>query len=281
MTEELDYSLLPTRMANRLLGQVLDRFYINETGGLSAMHKRNPLVVFAVLIAAGGTPATLLAEDTAQEVNEVSRALNLTPDRENGRAIYNICSVCHLPEGWGTANGAYPQIAGQLRGVIVKQLADIRARNRDNPIMFPFAMPGTLGGAQGIADVAEYIASLPMTPNNTKGPGVDLEHGQRLYQENCVDCHGEQGEGGVEEHIPLLYGQHYPYLIRQFEWIQSGRRRNADSKMVKQVQRFTPRDIAAVMDYVSRLPVPPEKLAQAGWFNPDFPRFVRPAGSAR
>jgi len=243
------------------------------------MHRKGSPLVLAFLIVAGGAPATLLAEDTEQAAIEIAQALSLTPNRENGRAIYNICSVCHLPEGWGTLNGAYPQIAGQLRGVIIKQLADIRARNRDNPIMFPFAMPGTLGGIQGIADVADYVASLPMTPNNAKGPGVDLEHGRHLYQENCVDCHGAYGEGNAEDHIPLLYGQHYPYLMRQFEWIQSGRRRNADSRMVKQIQRFTPRDIAAIMDYVSRLSPPPEKLAEPGWINPDFPRFVRPPGS--
>ena len=243
------------------------------------MQRRRPYLAVALVSALGGLPGTPLAEDADQAAREVSQALSLTPNGDNGRAIYNICAVCHLPEGWGTLDGAYPQIAGQLPGVIIKQLADIRARNRDTPIMFPFAMPGTLGGVQGIADVASYIANLPMTPNNAKGPGFDLEYGERLYRENCVDCHGAHGEGHPEDQIPLLYGQHYPYLIRQFEWIKSGRRRNADSKMVKQIQGFTPRDIAAIMDYVSRIAPPPDKLAKPGWTNPDFPRFVRPAGS--
>ena len=33
---------------------------------------------------------------------------------------------------------------------------------------------------------------------------------------------------------------------------------------------------AAVLDYTSRLRPPEEKLAQEGWLNPDFPRYVRP-----
>lgn len=73
--------------------------------------------------------------------------------------------------------------------------------------------------------------------------------------------------------MPLLQGQHYLYLVRQFKWIRDGRRRNADQKMVKQIQRFSNRDITAVMDYISRLQPPQEKLAPPDWRNPDFPHF--------
>ena len=34
-------------------------------------------------------------------------------------------------------------------------------------------------------------------------------------------------------------------------------------------------EVSAVMDYVSRLRPPKEKLAQIGWENPDFPSFSR------
>ncbi len=174
----------------------------------------------------------------------------------------------------------YPQIAGQLQSVTIKQLADIRARNRDNPTMRPFASPQLLGGAQEIADVAAYIAQLPMNPHNSVGPGVDLEYGEQVYKENCVDCHGDTGQGDGKDHIPLIQGQHFQYLMRQFEWIRLGKRRNADPKMVKQIRRFTPRDVSAVMDYVSRLKPPAEKVGAPGWHNPDFPKYARqPFGS--
>ena len=214
------------------------------------------------------------AEDAKTEYEE---AMSLAPDPENGKRVYLTCAVCHRPEGWGTQDGTYPQIAGQLSTVVVKQLADIRARNRDNPIMYPFAVPSILGGAQEIADVATYISRLPMTPVNGVGLGRDLELGGRLYKENCVECHGEQGEGDVKEHIPALWGQHYRYLLRQFEEIKIGKRRNADPEMRKQIKRFSGRDIRAVMDYTSRLRPPKEKLADdPGWHNPDFPNYVRP-----
>lgn len=212
---------------------------------------------------------------TQAALAEYQQAIQLEPDLDNGRRIYRKCAICHTPEGWGTESGTYPQIAGQLRSVIIKQLADIRARNRDNPTMYPFTLRENLGGAQDIADVAAYISNLPMTPYNGKGPSYDLALGEALYKDNCAECHGDNGEGDAEDHIPALYGQHHRYLVRQFDWIRLGKRRNSDEKMVKQVEGFTGREVHAVMDYVARLQPPPEKMAEPGWTNPDFPRYSR------
>ena len=161
--------------------------------------------------------------------DELDEALHLTPNLENGKKAYLVCTVCHRPEGWGSHEGRYPQVAGQLRSVIIKQLADIRARNRDNPTMRPFTSPRLLGGVQEIADVAAYIARLPMNPANVVGPGFELEYGEKLYKDYCVDC----------------------------------------------------LDVSVVMDYVSRIRPPAEKLAEPGWRNPDFPKYARnPVGRA-
>jgi cytochrome c553 len=233
----------------------------------------------ALVLAIGCAPgvgALAGPHDTRAE-DEYEQALRLTPDPENGQRIYLTCAVCHRPEGWGTLDGTYPQIAGQLHTVIIKQLADIRARNRDNPIMYPFAVPRILGGPQQIADVSAYISRLPMTPSNGVGPGTDLARGEELYASKCADCHGSRGEGNEQDHVPAVWGQHYNYLVRQFEWIKIGKRRNADPEMQKQIRDFTAPDMSAVLDYTSRLRPPAEKLAETpAWRNPDFPNYVRP-----
>ncbi len=199
--------------------------------------------------------------------------------RADGVAVFEVCSACHLPEGWGTKDGTFPQLAGQHTSVIIKQLADIRAKNRDNPTMYPFALPKEIknaapevgGGPYAIAAVAEYISHIPMNPDNGVGAGDDLELGAKLFKENCVRCHGDQGQGDKEKYYPRIQGQHYKYLLRQFEWIRDKKRRNANPDMVKQIAGFSNKDMKAVVDYVSRLKPPKEDLApSADWLNPDF-----------
>lgn len=227
-----------------------------------------------VMVPVGAVMAGYADANNDPAAREVEQALVLKGDPDRGREVYLLCAVCHQPEAWGVQTGEYPQVAGQHASVVIKELADIRARNRDTPTMLPFAMLEHLS-VQNMADVAAYIERIPMTPTNGLGPGTDLAHGERLYQDNCVECHGEQGEGVPRKHMPLIQGQHYTYLVRQFEWIRDGKRRNADKEMVKQIKGFTAKDIEAVMDYVSRLQPPRERVAPVGWVNADFPDFVR------
>lgn len=236
--------------------------------------------------AAGVTPAepseTAPAETPAEIAKrEYDQVLTLTPDIERGRTVYLTCAVCHLPEGWGSVDGIYPQIAGQLRTVIIKQLADFRAGNRDNPLMYPFSVPSILGGPQEIADVAAYVSALPMTAHNGLGPGTDLALGEQVYGEHCADCHGAAGQGDEAEHIPALAGQHYAHLMRQFDAIRSGERKNADSKMTDEIRDINAQQQSALLDYTARLRPAADKLAAEGWLNPDFPHYLRDAMGLR
>jgi len=236
------------------------------------MNKRVLVYLSGVVLGLGVSTAALAWLEAGGEREE---ALELTPDLENGIDVYEVCAGCHLPEGWGETSGTFPQLAGQHREVLIKQLADIREGNRDNPTMYPFALPRAIGGAQALADVVAYIEELPMNPENGKGEWAEgtpeFEQGKQLYADNCVKCHGEQGEGKAEKFYPRIQGQHYAYMLRQFEWIRDGKRRNANPDMVDQIKRFSDKDMAMVINYTSRIPVPKEDLAPSkDWVNPDF-----------
>jgi len=228
---------------------------------------------FTIRLAVAAIAAVLAAPAYSwnEEGGEKDEALHLVGDPENGRDVYEVCSACHMPEGWGLPDGTFPQLAGQHHNVIIKQLADIRALNRNNPTMYPFALPDQIGGPQALADVVAYMAKLPMTPANGVGSGDDLEHGKKLYEDNCVRCHGPNGEGDNEKFYPRVHGQHYNYIVRQFKEIKGGQRKNANPDMVEQVKNFSERDVLAVSDYTSRIKPPKELLAEsADWKNPDF-----------
>ncbi len=231
-------------------------------------------MLFSGLILCSASIAQNAVEWNA-EGGEKTRAMLLEPDLENGIEVYEVCSACHLTEGWGIENGTFPQIAGQHREVLIKQLADIRALNRDNPTMYPFALPESIGDEQAMADVTAYIAKLPMNPANGKGPWekgtTEYAQGEKLYKDNCVRCHGDHGEGHADKFFPRIEGQHYAYMLRQFEWIRDGKRRNANPDMVDQIKRFTDKDMQMVINWVSRVPVNPKDLAPSvDWLNPDY-----------
>lgn len=233
-----------------------------------------------------GDAQVTTVEDWNKEGGEKSEAMLLEPDRERGIAVYEVCSACHLLEGWGLDDGTFPQLAGQHRNVLIKQLTDIRARNRDNPTMYPFALDdqimavagfheGEIDPAQLVADVTDYISKLPMNPEPGQGPWdestPEFEQGKKLYMDNCTQCHGNDGEGSNDKFYPRIQGQHYAYMLRQFEWIRDGKRRNANPDMVKQIKEFSDKEMQMVINYTSRHMPPAKDLAPSkAYQNPDY-----------
>lgn len=198
------------------------------------------------------TTANPVAERTWDEaVVEAREASKLTPQLDRGEEIYQVCSSCHLSTGAGQQDGTMPQLAGQRRGVLIKQMSDIRSGLRDNPSMYPYV--ARLDGLQALADVAAYIETLPIPPDNGMGPGIDLLRGEEIYVDQCSRCHGVAGEGMAEAFYPRLAGQHYRYLVRQIIDIAGGRRGNANPDMAQVVAKLSAKDIANVADFISRM----------------------------
>lgn len=290
------------------------------------------LMWLVLFVAAMMLPASATAAGAAKwgtSVQEALDALTIEGDVDDGEDVYDICAACHLPSGWGDPAGTFPQLAGQHATVLIKQIADIRAGNRDNPTMYPFAIQ--IEGAQDLADASAYMQTLKMNPNPPRGPAgpsyllsnlrkdlsdysldslekivgrsafkklkkleekefkskksfqnavkksigaaaygkhgalitkyadwtTDLKLGKKLYEINCVQCHGDHGQGNYKDYYPVIAGQTYLYLVRQFHWIKVGKRRNANPDMVKQIKEFSDLDMRSVVDYAARFKMRP------------------------
>jgi cytochrome c553 len=181
-------------------------------------------------------------------------ALSLDGKVGDGGRAFVVCSHCHLPSAAGRPDGSVPQLAGQHTSVLVKQMSDIREGRRENPIMYPFAR--TLLSPQKLADLAAYIETLPIPRENGKGPGTHIELGETLYVQDCRECHLESGEGSARQFVPVLAGQHYEYVLRQMRDIATGWRNNNHPEMTPPISSYTPEQLVAISDYVSRLEWP-------------------------
>ena len=222
------------------------------------------LMLFPLLVLFG-TPAA---------AEPIKITLEFEPDLENGKRSFEICVRCHLPEAWGNDDGTYPQLAGQHVNVLMKQLLDIRSGKRQNPLMYPFVQKRTLGGYQSLSDVVAYISTLPMTPAHTMGPWPQAtsqyKQGKVLYEKNCAQCHGTQGEGNNMLSYPRLQGQHYPYMRRQAIRVRDGLRK-VDPAMDASFKSLSFHEIEQVLNFISYLQPPKEDLAPSiNWRNPDY-----------
>ncbi len=193
----------------------------------------------------------------AQE-GEKMEALKKTGRVAEGQEAYEVCGACHLPSGAGRPDGTFPQLAGQHTTVLIKQMADIRAGLRDNPTMYPFAM--SMVDPQELADASAYIQSLCIPTDHGVYEGKDtaaqVAAGKTLYEKQCVECHGKNGEGDKAKFYPVIAGQHYKYLLRQMTEIRDGHRRNANPDMVKVIKPYTNDQLVAISAYQSSLKMP-------------------------
>jgi cytochrome c553 len=193
----------------------------------------------------------------AQEGEKIE-ALHKVGDPQAGEEGYEVCGACHLPSGAGRPDGTFPQLAGQHPTVLIKQMADIRAGLRDNPTMYPFAI--TLVDPQQLADVAAYISKLCIPLDHGRYEGVDaaiqVERGRTLYENECKNCHGVNGEGDRDKFYPVIAGQHYKYLLRQMTAIRDGKRRNANPDMVKIIKKYDDDQLVAISAFQSSLVMP-------------------------
>ena len=96
--------------------------------------------------------------------------------------------------------------------------------------------------------IAILVATLFAVPAAASSGDADVG---RKKSEPCKACHGEAGISATPD-FPNLAGQHADYLAAAISHYKNGKRKNPI--MQGQVANLTPRDIADLTAYYSRLP---------------------------
>ena len=96
-----------------------------------AMTAGAALLSLSLLTGAGDDPAFKTGVNVWNaEGGEKDEAMKLTPNVEHGKEVYEVCAACHLPEGSGSKDGTFPQIAGQHPNSPPAEAVDVlRARH--------------------------------------------------------------------------------------------------------------------------------------------------------
>jgi cytochrome c553 len=171
-----------------------------------------------------------------------------------GATLAHQCAICHGPTGVSRADS--PNLAGQYRGSIYKELKDFQTGARVNAVMSPFALHLS---EQDMVDLASYYAYLPRLPAYHPAAAVPLPriviNGAPLRNiAPCGSCHG-----ALDNKVgsPWLEGQSAAYIKSQLEAFASGARRNDISQQMRNIaRRMTPEEIDEAAQYYASQPSP-------------------------
>jgi cytochrome c553 len=177
-------------------------------------------------------------------------------DAAAGKTKSASCAACHGPDG-NSPTPAFPKIAGQHEGYLVKQLKEYKSGERVNATMNGMAAPLS---EQDMLDLAAYFAS--QTPNIGTAAADQVELGEMIYRAGnqatgvsaCAACHGPVGVGNPMANFPSLQGQHADYTVLQLNHFRAGERANDAGAMMRGVAaKMTDAEIQAVAQYIQGL----------------------------
>lgn len=145
---------------------------------------------------------------------------------EYSKQLYSSCVQCHGQNGEGNQEIGAPAIAGLTRWYVKRQLRHFKRGYRgfhpedlNGKKMEPMAR--ALDTDQKVDLVSAYVASMPATHPEPTLEGGNPDTG-KAYFAVCVQCHGPDAGGNVEQFGPPLAGASDWYLLRQLENFKAG-----------------------------------------------------------
>jgi cytochrome c553 len=164
------------------------------------------------------------------------------------------CTMCHGAQGVTSADT--PNLAGQYREVIVKQLVDYQNGDRAHSVMQ--ALAANLAD-DDIHNLAAYYASLPKprletSADDSPAPALVRVGDPVRNIAPCASCHG-----GIDRKLGTPWLENMPkrYLEEQLHAFAMGARRNdIHAQMRNVVRQMTKSEIAEVSEFYARRGMP-------------------------
>jgi cytochrome c553 len=145
-------------------------------------------------------------------------------DSERGQALVAECMLCHSNRE--AQRG--PVLNGMETWYLLDQLEKFRsgvrgkvASNRSEYLMGVGARK--IKDDYGLAYVANWFSEQDPVPAIRTVRG-NLEDGKKFYEQRCLSCHGEKGEGNRLVNAPSLTRLEGWYFIEQMKKFRSGAR---------------------------------------------------------
>lgn len=174
-------------------------------------------------------------------------------DVSAGKKKAAVCAACHGTDG-NSLSDAFPKLAGQHEGYIVKQLMEFKSGARQNAVMAPMAANLS---EQDMADLGAYYASQKTAPGAVTEDL--LAAGEQIYRGGnketgvpaCMACHGPNGNGVPAANWPKLSAQYSNYIETQLHAFAKGERDNDSNGMMRDIaSKMSEDEIKAVSAYV-------------------------------
>tara|TARA_B100001093_G_scaffold29821_1_gene25901 strand:+ start:1091 stop:1687 length:597 start_codon:yes stop_codon:yes gene_type:complete len=173
------------------------------------------------------------------------------------KELVSVCTSCHGAEGVSLLP-TFPNLAGQGKQYLHKQLMDVRDGKR--------VIPSMMGLLDNMSDkdlliISEFYGEKKRQFGFARSDLVEM--GKSIYRSGiprkqvaaCASCHSPSGTGNGPARFPLLAGQWEEYIVAQLRAFQRGERKNdGDSQMMRGIARdLTELEMEAVASYLRGL----------------------------
>jgi cytochrome c553 len=169
-------------------------------------------------------------------------------DAMRGAQLSASCAHCHGTDGNSSA-AAFPNLAGQTKEYVYRQIKDFKEGKRSDPQMSP--MVGILSD-QDMQDLGEFYSQQALPRKRANTDAALSDQGRTLAEQlQCAVCH-QPGYKGLKE-FPRLSRQKEAYLVKQLKVYRDGSRTNDNGVMAPTAKNLTDQQIQALAHYLSGL----------------------------